>query len=152
VRVMEHDWLLASIDAMEVAAAAAREAMEAVVDSLDGVRSSCSKSVPLVEIVDELIESGSMELRSSAELAIQRYERAVLDFRSKLVKHMTEDEGMTIADAARHMRISPQRAGRLLVTTIEGSERSESPGVYGQDFFGNRTKVPKRTREVRADS
>ncbi len=115
----EHDWLLASIDAMEEAARAASEAMAAVVESLNGARARCRDAVPLVEIVDHLVESGGKERRSSAGQAIQRYERAVLDFRGNLVKHMTEDEGLTITDAARHMRISRQRAGRLLATTVE---------------------------------
>jgi hypothetical protein len=118
---MARDWLMASIDARQDAAANASEAMAAVVEKLDRTRTSCSREVALVGIVDERIASGARDLRRSAARTIERYERAMLVFRGNLVLHMTEDEGLIVADAARDRRISRRRAGRVHATAIEGA-------------------------------
>ncbi len=72
---MARDWLMASIDAREDAAANASEAMAAVVEKLDRTRTSCNREFALVEILDEHIESGARDIRRSAAESIEGYER-----------------------------------------------------------------------------
>jgi predicted DNA-binding protein (UPF0251 family) len=69
--------------------------------------------VSIGEVAHRLLGADGSALRTTAADAAENYERAMLRLRSQLVRHLVEDEQLTLADAARRMGISRQRLARL---------------------------------------
>jgi hypothetical protein len=114
---VEVDWFLASLDAVESAAAEACEALAAVVEVLGPVRDDRLAGLPLAEIMERMARVGAPGVRTSAGLALQRYEQAVHAFRADVIRRLVSDEGLSISDAARLMLVSRQRAARIMSST-----------------------------------
>ena len=111
---MEVDWFMASLDAVESAAAEACEALAALVEALGPVRDDRLAGLPLAEIMEKMVRVGAPGLRTSAGLALQRYEQAVHAMRADVMSRLVSEEGLSISDAARLMLVSRQRAARIM--------------------------------------
>jgi len=115
----DREWLAVAVAQIEQAAATAVQSIEVAARALGEAHRAHDHGAPLVEMVDGLVADGGRELRLSAAQAIMDYERALLHFRAQLIAHLVSEEGMTLSAAARHLRISRQRASRLLASLDE---------------------------------
>jgi hypothetical protein len=121
---LETDWFVASLDALEAAAAEAQAALADVVEYLVPARQSRLTGDSLLDIIDTMAETGGPESRRDAGLALQRYEQASQSFRAEVIRHFVADEGLSMSESARIMRISRQRAARILASASDPLERS----------------------------
>jgi len=115
------DWFMESVETVGDAASAARSALTAVVESLQAALEDRRAQVPLIQVVDGLIEEDETGVRACAIHAIVNYERALLSFRAGVLSHLVADDGLTLTEAARHLGISRQRAARLLAAAADGT-------------------------------
>ncbi len=123
---MDDDWFMESVQIVGDAAGAARSALSAVVESLQGALEDRRAQVPLMDVVDGLLENDETGVRASAIQAIVNYERALLSFRAGILSHLVADDGLTLTEASRHLGISRQRAARLLAAAADGSPAQDT--------------------------
>lgn len=131
---METDWFVASLDALETAAAEAQAALADIVEYLVSARQSRLAGETLLEIIGTMAETGGPESRRAAGLALERYEQSSQSFRAEVIRHFVAEEGLSMSESARIMRISRQRASRILAS---------APDPLGE---------PSRDREVALNS
>jgi hypothetical protein len=130
------DWFMESVARVRDAASDARSALAASVASLEASLEAHRADAPLVEVVDGLIEEGGVGVRTSALEATERYERAVLLLRARVLSHLVTDDGLTLSEAARRLGISRQRAGLLLAEAADGTDGTADSAL------GDRQLVP----------
>ncbi len=126
---MDDDWFVAALDAMGEAAEDARATLAAVARMLEPVRQDRLAGLPLAEILERMSAVAGPSARTTAMLALRRYEQSVHAFRAGLIGHLVEDEGFTLSDAARCLHISRQRAARLLSSAHESSASALRPAT-----------------------
>ena len=80
----------------------------------------------MVEIVELLIGGGGRTMRISSADAFREYERAVAAMRSKVVRVLVDEDGLTLTEVSRRMRISRQAASKLYGLTAE--DTGPAPG------------------------
>src|SRR4051794_30074858 len=112
---MAEDWLLARIDDVLRAAAAARAELEAAVDVLSPVRADRVAGVPLPTLAIRLAGEGAAP-RHAVAAAYREYEQSVAALRAQVVRALVDEEGATISDLARRMGVSRQTVARLYET------------------------------------
>ena len=125
---MEPDWFAAAVQAVESAAAEAQASLVAVVESLVPAREGRRTGETLLELMDRMNDAGSPEARRAAGLALQRYEHTIQALRAEIIRHLVTDEGLSLSEAARSMRISRQRAARILASVSDPLEATP-PGL-----------------------
>jgi hypothetical protein len=109
----DSDWLIASIEAIEAAAATAHEALHAAVDAIQPVRTERLAGDSLPVLVERMVAQGGIDVRRSAAAAFSDFERAVMVFRAGIVRTLVDQHGLTLSAIARLLEISRQRAARL---------------------------------------
>jgi hypothetical protein len=76
----------------------------------------------MVEVVELLIGGGGRATRVSSADAFREYERAVAAMRSRVVRALVDEGGLTLTEVSRRMRISRQAASKLYGVCAEGTE------------------------------
>jgi hypothetical protein len=107
------DWF---VRAVERVAEAGREACLAVETVVGALREGCearNADRSVADLVDALITAGGRETRLSAADAFREYERAIASMRASVVRALVDEGGLSLADAAKRMKISRQAAARL---------------------------------------
>jgi hypothetical protein len=110
---MAEDWF---DSAVERVAEAARQAGLAVDAAVCALRKGCdarNAGRSIVDMVDELIAAGGRETRLNAAGAFREYERAIASMRAGVLRALVDEGGLSLTDAAKHMKISRQAAARL---------------------------------------
>jgi hypothetical protein len=113
------DWFVAAVEGVAEAAGRACEAIQTAVRALECGREARLAGGSMAEIVDALIGGGGRVTRVSAAHAFREYERAVAAMRSKVVRELVDEGGLTLTEVSRRMRISRQAAGKLYAMSIE---------------------------------
>jgi len=70
-------------------------------------------------IVDSLIGMGGRDTRLGAHDAFLEFERSIHAMRAHVVRSLVDDEGLSLTEAARSLRISRQAAARLYNAAAE---------------------------------
>jgi hypothetical protein len=107
------DWFVAAVDRVSEAAGQACEAIQAAVRALEAGREARLAGGSMVEVVELLIGGGGRAMRVSSADAFRDYERAVSAMRSRVVRALVDEDGLTLTEVSRRMRISRQAAGKL---------------------------------------
>lgn len=110
---MSQDPFVAAAEEVAAAGRAACEAIESAIRALDVGAQARSSSVPLVDIVDELISAGGRGVRLSAADAFHEFERAVAEMRARVVCMLVDADGLSYTEVARRLQISRQAVARL---------------------------------------
>jgi hypothetical protein len=92
---------------------AACEAIGAAVDALEIGVEARRAGVPLSDVVDDLIGAGGRDVRLSAADAFHEFERTIAEMRARVVRALIEEDGLSLTDVARRLRISRQAVARL---------------------------------------
>lgn len=117
------DWFSAEVGRIASAADQACDAIRACITTLEAGREAHVGGACLVEVVQLLISAGGRETRVNAADAFCDFQRAIGALRSKIVRSLVEDEGLSLTEASRRMDISRQSASRLYEVTaldVEG--------------------------------
>jgi hypothetical protein len=120
---MTEDWFVGAVERVAEAGSQACLAIETAVVALQDGREARKAGRSIVDIVEELIAAGGRATRLSAADAFREYERAIASMRAGVVRALVDEGGLSLTDAARHMKISRQAATRLYEAVPErGSE------------------------------
>jgi hypothetical protein len=107
------DWFVDVTDGIRRAVVNLHEALARNVEMLDlGEREWCD-GVPLPTIVKDVADAGGREARRGVDEAFARYERAVMTFRSSVVRALVHGDGLSLSEVGRRLGISRQMATRL---------------------------------------
>jgi hypothetical protein len=106
------DWLLARIEAVEVAAAAVQEALAEARAVLGPARRARVAGEPLVRIAEGLVAAGAGPRRDAAA-AIHAYRHAVTAVRAEVVRALVDEEDVPLTTLSRRMGMSRQALTRL---------------------------------------
>jgi hypothetical protein len=123
---MTEDWF---VEAVERVADAGRQACLAIEAAVDALREGCearNAGRSVVGVVDDLIGAGGREARLSAADEFREYERAIASMRADVMRALVDEGGLSLTDAAKHMKISRQAAARLYEPAHERG--AEDPG------------------------
>ena len=107
------DWF---VGAVERVAEAGREACLAIETAVGELREACearNAGRSIGDVVDALIEAGGRETRLSAADAFREYERAIAAMRAGVVRALVDEDGLSLTDVAKRIKISRQAAARL---------------------------------------
>jgi len=107
------DWLLASVAEIEMAGRDTVASVEAVIASLESVREARRSGRSSAEIAGGIIAAGGPAMRRRAGAAVAGYERAIMIFRSRVVRSLVDDEQLSFSEVARRMGVSRQKVTRL---------------------------------------
>lgn len=107
------DWFVAAVERVADAAEQACDAVQASVRALEAGREARLAGGSMVEIVELLIGTGGRVTRVGAADAFREYEQAVASMRSRVVRELVDEGGLTLTEVSRRMRISRQAAGKL---------------------------------------
>ncbi len=77
------------------------------------------EGAPISAIVDLLIGVGGRNTRLAAHDAFLEFERSIHLMRASVVRALVDDEGFSLTEAARSLRISRQAAARLYDAAAE---------------------------------
>lgn len=110
---MTDDWFIGAVERVAEAGRRACLAIDAAVGALQVGCEARHAGRPMVEIVDGLIAAGGREVRVSAADAFRDYERAVAWMRADVVRALVDEDGLSLTEAARRLKISRQVAARL---------------------------------------
>ncbi len=122
---MAEDPFVAAAERVAAAGRTACEAIESAVQALEVGRRARSSGTSLVEIVDEMISAGGRDVRLSAADAFHEFERAVGDLRTRVVCMLVDEDGLSLTDVARRLRISRQAVARLYRDASSGHAPSD---------------------------
>jgi hypothetical protein len=114
------------VEAVERVADAGRQTCLAIEAALVALREGCearNAGRPMVEVVDELIEAGGRETRMRAADVFREYERAIASMRAGVVRTLVDEDGLSLTEVARRMKISRQAAARLYEPVPEGRDQ-----------------------------
>jgi hypothetical protein len=123
---MTEDWFLGAVERV---AEAGRQACLAIETAVDALREGCEArdaGRSIVDVVDQLVAAGGRETRLSAAVSFLEYERAIASMRAGVVRALVDEGGLSLADAAKRLKISRQAAARLY-----GPEREAGGGGPG---------------------
>ena len=113
------DWFLAAVDRVHVSGHLVREEILTAVAALDSGRRARMEGAPISAIVDLLIGVGGRNTRLAAHDAFLEFERSIHLMRASVVRALVDDEGFSLTEAARSLRISRQAAARLYDAAAE---------------------------------
>jgi DNA-directed RNA polymerase specialized sigma24 family protein len=119
---MYRDPFVAAAEEVATAGRAACDAIESAIRALEVGARARATGVPLVDIVDELIGAGGRDVRLATADAFHEFERAVAKMRARVVRTLVEEDGLSLTDVARRLRISRQAVARLYRHAKEGDE------------------------------
>ena len=123
---MTEDWFAEAVERVADAGRRACLAIEASVAALHDGAEARNAGRSVVDVVDELIAAGGRETRLSAADGFREYERAIMSMRARVVRALVDEGGLSLTDAARHLKISRQAAARLYEPVPERGD--EAPG------------------------
>jgi hypothetical protein len=121
-RNVSEDWFVAAVDRVADAAEQACDAIRASIRALETGREARLTGGSMVEVVQSLIGAGGRATRVGAADAFREYERAIAGMRSKVVRALVDEEGLTLTEASRRMRISRQAASKLYGISAENMQ------------------------------
>jgi len=110
---MTEDWFVEAVEQVADAGRRTGLAIETAVGELRKGSAARSAGRPIVDVVDELIGAGGRETRLSAADAFREYERAIASMRAGVVRALVDEDGLSLTDVARRLKISRQAAARL---------------------------------------
>lgn len=110
---MADDWFVVAIQAVTEAGLIACESVESSVRALENGRQARLSGLPVSEIVDGLIAAGGRDVRMGAAEAFRRYEQAIQSMRVAVIRAMVDEEGLSLTEASRRLRVSRQAGARL---------------------------------------
>jgi hypothetical protein len=110
---MTHGAFVTDAERVVRAAREAGRALTVVVKQLEAQRRARLEGAALVEVVEDLIRSGGREVRMGCAEAFLEYEQAVASMRAGVVRSLVDDDGLSLTEVARRLRISRQAAARL---------------------------------------
>ena len=109
---MADDWLLTALGDVERTAEAARTELGAVAEVLAGSVADREAGVPLIELAEGLAQRGAGP-RRAVVAAVREYEQAVAALRTKVVRVLVDEEGVSLSELGRRMGLSRQAVTRL---------------------------------------
>ena len=107
------DPLLAAIETVETAGRAAEQLLAEAVAALMPVREARKKGIPLPDIWSASMSAGAPAKRQQAASALRAFERAVMLFRSTVIRELVNDDGWSLTRVARDLGTSRQMVSRL---------------------------------------
>jgi hypothetical protein len=110
---MDRDPFVAAAEEVAAAGQAACEAIESAVRALQVGARARTTGIPLVDIVDELIDAGGRDVRLATTDAFHEFERAVAKMRAGVVRTLVDQDGLSLSEVALRLHISRQAVGRL---------------------------------------
>ena len=110
---MPDDWYVESIGQVERAAQALHDAVEQTVGLLRRARADRLHGTELGEIVGRLVASGALDTRRQADEAFARYAEALAALRTRTIRSLVDDDGLSLADVARLLGLPSQLVTRL---------------------------------------
>ena len=114
-------WLEAALDTVETAAKEAAEAIAELAGVVARTRDYARSGSPVDLVVRRMAADGMRDRRLAAGQAMQRYESSSLALRAELIRHLVDEEGMSLTEAARMLGVSRQRAARIYSAAGEHS-------------------------------
>ena len=122
------DWFVAAVERVAEAAGQACEAIQAAVRALESGREARLAGGSMVEVVELLIGGGGRAMRVSSAAAFRDDERAVAAMRSRVVRALVDEGGLTLTEVSRRMLISRQAASRLYGVGAEDTKNVPGEG------------------------
>jgi hypothetical protein len=110
------DWYVESIGEIERAAQALHDAVERTVGLLRRARADRLHGTELVDIVGRLVDSGGKDTRRKADEAFARYAEALASYRTRTIRALVDDDGLSLADVTRLTGLPSQTVRRLYRT------------------------------------
>jgi hypothetical protein len=110
---MDRDPFEAAAEKVAASGRAACDAIESALRALEVGARARTTGMPLVDIVDQLIGAGGRDVRLATADAFHEFERAVIEMRSCVVGALVDEDGLSLTEVARHLRISRQAVARL---------------------------------------
>jgi hypothetical protein len=110
---MTEDWFVGAVERVADAGRQACLAIEMAVGALQEGCEARNAGLSVVDVVDELIGAGGRATRMSAADAFREYERAIASMRADVVRALVDEDGLSLTDVAKRMKISHQAAARL---------------------------------------
>jgi hypothetical protein len=114
---VEDDWLVECIDDMIRAAELVSQRLNEFVASVKVARADRLAGGPLQKWVEAVSRRGGRQTRLASAEAIKGFEHVVMVFRSKTVRALVDDEGMTLTEVARLLQTTRQNIARLYRAT-----------------------------------
>ena len=113
---MADDWYVESIGEVERAAQALHDAVERTVGLLRRARADRLHGTELVDIVGRLVDSGGRDTRRQADEAFADYAQALTSYRSRTIRALIDDAGLSLDGVADLTGLSRQTVLRLYRT------------------------------------
>jgi hypothetical protein len=110
---MTEDWFVEAVERVADAGRQACLAIESAVGALRQGYETWNVDHSIVDLIDELIAAGGREARLSAADAFREYERAINAMRTRVVRALVDEAGLSLTDVAKRLKISRQAAARL---------------------------------------
>ncbi|MGZ4707189.1 MAG: hypothetical protein ACXWBN_00435 [Acidimicrobiales bacterium] len=110
---MSRDPFVEAAEEVAVAGRAACDAIESAIEALEVGARARTTGVPLVDIVDDLIGAGGRDVRLATADAFLGFERALVEMRSRVVRTLVEEDGLSLTDVGLRLQISRQAVARL---------------------------------------
>lgn len=110
---MDRDPFVAEAEDVALAGRAVCDAIESALRALEVGVEARADGVTLVDVVDELIGAGGRDARLATADAFREFERALVEMRAGVVRSLIDDEGLSLTDVGRRLRISRQAVARL---------------------------------------
>jgi hypothetical protein len=118
---MSEDWFAAAVEQVARAGRDSCAAIEAAVRQLESSRDARAASLPLAEMVDEIITAGGRDIRLGAAEAFREFERSIATMRAVVVRALIDEDRLALSEVARRLRISRQAVARLYRAATEES-------------------------------
>ncbi|SDP11071.1 hypothetical protein SAMN04515671_2958 [Nakamurella panacisegetis] len=112
--------------AVQRVADAGDDARRAIDRAVGALREGCAAhnaGRSMADVVDQLVAAGGREIRLSAADAFREYERAIATMRAGVVRTLVDEDGLSLTDVAKRMKISRQAAARLYQPGQDRQER-----------------------------
>ncbi len=106
------DWY-EQLGRVENHAVAAQEAIGKVIDLLRLGKQQHLDGHSPSQVVKHLIESGGVQARLNALVAVERFERSVTVYRGVAIRLLVDEKGMTFSEVGRLIGVSRQMVARL---------------------------------------
>jgi hypothetical protein len=106
------DWLLAALGEIEEAAGRVRVALAGAADIVAPIRELHRGGAPLTEVALQLMQRGG-DSRRRANDAFRGFQIAVDSLRSRLIRVLVDEEGVSLTQVADALGVSRQVASRL---------------------------------------
>jgi hypothetical protein len=123
---VEQDWYVAAVDGVVAAAGELKVSVDTVLVPLLHARSQRLERVPLAEIVQSLVAAGGRSARLAPASAFAEFEGAMSAYRSRAVRALVEEEGMTFSAVGDLIGVSRQMVARLYKAAARSEDSSTS--------------------------